>query len=155
MEQSQRDGETFSHKASVRARNSASFIAYSFILLSFPALRPVNGWHDLHLLHFGNYNIAYLHLLVNSKSKRKSRFFVSGAAIHYKGQKRRPNQAGPPAAPTPPRGNPRRPGEKKSHRPRERSAALSKSQTLAGKSQSRSDESRESRGKVARHSRKP
>lgn len=58
------------------------------------------------------------------------------------------------------RQRPRRPGEtrrrsagesERAADPVGRSAALSKSQTLAGKSQSRSDESR----KVARHSRKP
>lgn len=42
------------------------------------------------------------------------------------------------------------PGKRKAADPVRRSAALSKSQTLARKSQSRSDESRESRGKVAK-----
>ena len=62
------------------------------------------------------------------------------------------DQAGTPAAPTPPRWNPPPISrERKSRRPRSgRSAALSKSQTLAGKSQSRSDESRESRRKVVK-----
>lgn len=63
------------------------------------------------------------------------------------------NQAGTPAAPRRPGGTRRRSGrgEGKAADPVERSAALSKSQTLAGKSQSRSGESR----KVAQHSRKP
>lgn len=54
------------------------------------------------------------------------------------------DQAGTPVAPTPPR------GKEKPPTPWGRSAALSKSQTLAGKSQSRSGESRESRGIVAK-----
>ena len=41
----------------------------------------------LHLLPFCKYKIAYLHLLVKRKYKRKSRFFVNRAAIHYKGRK--------------------------------------------------------------------
>ena len=70
------------------------------------------------------------------------------------------DQARTPAAPTPPRWNPPpiSRGKGKAADLVGRSAALSKSQTLAGKSQSRSGESRESRGKVAkvaRHSRKP
>lgn len=70
------------------------------------------------------------------------------------------DQAGTPAAPTPPRWNPPpiRWGKRKAADPRGRSAALSKSQTLAGKSQSRSGESREkvakSLGIVVSHSRK-
>ena len=42
---------------------------------------------NLRLLAFGNCNIAYLHLLVKRKCKRKSRFFVNKAAIQYKGGK--------------------------------------------------------------------
>lgn len=63
------------------------------------------------------------------------------------------DQAGTSAAPTPPPVEPTtdQPGKGKAADPVGRSAALSKSQTLAGKSQSRSGESR----KVARHSRKP
>ena len=41
----------------------------------------------LHLLPFGKYNIAYLHLLVKRKYKRKSRFFANTAVIQYKGLK--------------------------------------------------------------------
>lgn len=63
------------------------------------------------------------------------------------------NQAGTPgsahAAPVEPAAD--QPGKEKAADLVERSAALSKSQTLARKSQSRSGESR----KVARHSRKP
>ena len=76
---------------------------------------------NLHLLPFGKYKIAYLHLLVKRKYKRKSRFFANRAAIQYKDLKNVfvSNQAGTPAAPTPPRQHPRRSaGEKKSRRPR-------------------------------------
>jgi hypothetical protein len=41
----------------------------------------------LHLLPFGKYKIAYLHLLVKCKYKRKSSFFANTAAIQYKGLK--------------------------------------------------------------------
>jgi hypothetical protein len=41
----------------------------------------------LHLLVFCKYKIAYLHLLVKRKYKRKSRFFANTAAIQYKGLK--------------------------------------------------------------------
>lgn len=63
------------------------------------------------------------------------------------------DQAGTPATPTPPPVDPAadQPEKGKAADLVGRSAALSKSQTLAGKSQSRSGESR----KVARHSRKP
>ena len=44
----------------------------------------------LHLLPFGKYKIAYLHLLVKRKYKRKSRFFANTAAIQYKGLKNVP-----------------------------------------------------------------
>jgi hypothetical protein len=59
----------------------------------------------LHLLSFGKYKIAYLHLLVKRKYKRKSRFFANAAAIQYKGLKNVfvSDQAGTPAAPTLPR----------------------------------------------------
>lgn len=62
----------------------------------------------LHLLPFGKYKIAYLHLLVKRKYKRKSRFFANTAAIQYKGLKNVfvSDQARTPAAPTPPRWNP-------------------------------------------------
>jgi hypothetical protein len=58
----------------------------------------------LHLLPFGKYKIAYLHLLVKRKYKRKSRFFANTAAIQYKGLKNVfiSDQTGTPAAPTPP-----------------------------------------------------
>lgn len=63
------------------------------------------------------------------------------------------DQAGTPgsahAAPVEPAAD--QPGKRKAADPVMRSAALSKSQTLAGKSQSRSGESR----KVVSHSRKP
>jgi hypothetical protein len=105
----------------------------------------------LHLLPFGKYKIAYLHLLVKRKYKRKSRFFANTAVIPYKGLKKcfrfqiRPEL----------RQRPRRPGsthadqlgKRKAADLVGRSAALPKSQTLAGKSQSRSGESR---GKVAK-----
>ena len=71
------------------------------------------------------------------------------------------DQAGTPAAPTPPQQNPPpiSRGKEKPPTPVGRSAALSKSQTLAGKSQSRSGESRgivaKSLGIVVSHSRKP
>jgi hypothetical protein len=42
----------------------------------------------LHLLPFGKYKIAYLHLLVKRKYKRKSIFFANTAAIQYKGLKK-------------------------------------------------------------------
>jgi hypothetical protein len=102
----------------------------------------------LRLLPFGKYKIAYLHLFVKRKYKRKSKFFANRAAIQYKGLKnvtafrsgRNPGSAH--AAD--------QPGKGKAADPVGRSAALSKSQTLAGKSQSRSGESRESRGIVAK-----
>jgi hypothetical protein len=100
----------------------------------------------LRLLPFGKYKIAYLHLLVKRKCKRKSRFFANVADIQYKGLKnvfafrsgRNPGSAH--AAPVEPAAD--QPGKGKAADPVKRSAALSKSQTIAGKSQSRSGESR-------------
>jgi hypothetical protein len=83
----------------------------------------------LHLLPFCKYKIAYLHLLVKRKYKRKSRFFVNMAAIQYKGLKNVPafksgrNPGSAHAAPVNP---PPISWERKSRRPRSgRSAALS------------------------------
>jgi hypothetical protein len=84
-----------------------------------------------------------LHLLVKRKYKRKSRFFANTATIQYKGLKknvsafrsgRNPDSAH--AAPVEPAAD--QPGKGKAADPMGRSAALSKSQTFAGKSQSRS-----------------
>ena len=82
---------------------------------------------------FKNNSSFFLMLSTVRKLKRK-------CTIHYKWQN---------AAPVEPAAD--QPGKGKAADPVGRSAALSKSQTLAGKSQSRSGESR----KVARHSRKP
>jgi hypothetical protein len=92
----------------------------------------------LHLLVFCKYKIAYLHLPVKRKYKRKSRFFANTAAIQYKGLKnvsafrsgRNPGSAH--AAPVEPAAD--QPKKGKAADPVMRSAALSKSQTLAGKS---------------------
>ena len=92
----------------------------------------------LHLLPFGKYKIAYLHLLVKRKYKIKSRFFANTAAIQYKGLKKcfrfqiRPEPRQRHAAPVEPAAD--QPGKGKAADPVGRSAALSKSQTLAGKS---------------------
>jgi hypothetical protein len=109
----------------------------------------------LHLLVFCKYKIAYLHLLVKRKYKRKSRFFANAAVIQYKGLKNVPafrsgrNPGSAHAAPVEPAAD--QPEKEKAADLVGRSAALSKSQTLTRKSQSRSGESR----KVARHSREP
>lgn len=86
--------------------------------------------------------------------QKKIKIFCKYGSYTYKGLKnvsafgsgRNPGSAH--AAPVKPATD--QPGKGKAADPVGRSAALSKSQTLAGKSQSRSGESRESRGIVAK-----
>jgi hypothetical protein len=97
----------------------------------------------LRLLPFGKYKIAYLHLLVKRKYKRKSRFFANTAAIQYKGLKnvfafrsgRNPGSAH--AAPVEPAAD--QPKKRKSRRPREEiGSSVKVVKSFGRKSQSRS-----------------